>query len=55
MDAADKQPEDFDLELRVKWRRGRNFVPWMVVVGLILSGTSRFWDVLEKLIGVSVG
>lgn len=54
MDDQGKPPNDFDLELKLRIRRRRAILPWAVVAGLALVNSSKFWDVLEKLL-FSVG
>lgn len=50
MDDHNKQPSDFDLELKLRIRRRRMLLPWAVVAGLALINSPKFWAVVEKLL-----
>lgn len=51
MDDHNKQSSDFDLELKLRIRRRRMLLPWVAVAGLTLISSSKFWGVVEKLLG----
>lgn len=46
--------DDFELQLRIKWKHRRLALPWVVVVSLALASVFRFWDAIEGLLA-SVG
>lgn len=50
MDDRNKQPNDFDLELKLRIKRRRMPLPWVVVAGLLLINLSKFWDVVERFL-----
>ncbi len=50
MDDHGKQQNDFALEHKLRIRRRRALLPWVVVAGLALVNSSKFWDVLDKLL-----
>ena len=49
MEDDNKPPGDFYLELKLHLKRRKMLVP-MVVVGLALINSPKFWDVLERLL-----